>query len=379
MLYLELFAGGGGAALGLRRAGWTALAHVEWDVHACETLAANGFHPWCGDVRDFLAGTPRQYEAIWASPPCQPFSQSGKQQGHDDPRDGWPLVFAAVRKFRPRWLLCEQVPKGVTPHVLEELSKLFPAVTHVVVDAADYGLPQHRKRALLACGPVGVRVPEPTHGPGRALPWRTMGEALNGTFIGGGSNPNKSYPYRTLRDLTHEPSTTIAAQVGGNSLPYRTGFYARAEQVGAKGRSSAHPAPTVSTVANLYFYPEDPGTRPGKVYPIDGSHGRAGTEPQRLDRPSPTVMTTEVKGTRAHAPDWTFNGGPDRASDALFLATGGRRITPEEAACLQGFPPDYRFIGNKTQVYAQIGNAIPPMLAEMWARAVEEADHGHHG
>jgi len=103
-------------------------------------------------------------------------------------------------------------------------------------------------------------------------------------------------------------------------------------------------------------------------------YGRAGSEPHRLYLPAPTVMTTEGKGTRASAmSDWTFNGGPDRAADAAFLAVGRRRLTPDECAALQGFAPGRKFVGNKESVYRQIGNAVPPPLAEALAAFVAEA------
>lgn len=85
-------------------------------------------------------------------------------------------------------------------------------------------------------------------------------------------------------------------------------------------------------------------------------------------------MTTEVKGTRAsRSSGWTFNGGPDRASDATFLATGLRRVSETEAARLQGFPEGWPFQGTSLARYRQIGNAVPPLLAEAALRALLRA------
>lgn len=98
----------------------------------------------------------------------------------------------------------------------------------------------------------------------------------------------------------------------------------------------------------------------GRVVYLRGT-GRAASEPWRLDAPAPTVTTTEAKGTRASAASgWTFHGGPDRASDATFLATGLRRISTTEAARLQGFPEGHPFQGTVDDRYRQIGNAVPP-------------------
>lgn len=112
----------------------------------------------------------------------------------------------------------------------------------------------------------------------------------------------------------------------------------------------------------------------GNLFYVRGL-GRSASEPERLDQPSPTVATTEEKGTRAsEASDFDFNGGPDRASDAAFLAVGRRRLEPSECAILQDFPPDWPFQGNKGSVYAQIGNACPATLAEVVAREVLRVD-----
>jgi len=83
------------------------------------------------------------------------------------------------------------------------------------------------------------------------------------------------------------------------------------------------------------------------------------------------VTGMESKGTRASAVTaWSFNGGPDRASDAAFLAAGIRRITVQEALILQGFPADWPVHGTVEEQYTQAGNAVPPPLAEAVARLV---------
>ncbi len=71
-----------------------------------------------------------------------------------------------------------------------------------------------------------------------------------------------------------------------------------------------------------------------------------------------------------------IRGGVDRASDALWLSTGRRRLTVEECAKLQDFPQGHPWQGTKTEKYRQVGNAVPPMLARVLARAVLKSDTG---
>lgn len=378
---IELFAGAGGAALGLHRAGFEANVHVEWDADACETLRRADLGPvWQGDVRKWTPkrGDCRPYappDLLWSSFPCQAFSQAGKRLGSQDERNGWPWTVDAIDATQPTWFLAENV-KGLTFHkrkvkcdragshpdecpgcylhgvILPDLRKRFAWVDYRVLNCADYGVPQKRERLIIAAGPRPLVWPEATHGPGAPRPWVSMGEALGldiedsearqgnrtrsgaepsrtvGTrgntmvrVIGGGSNPRKPGGERTYRDLTDGPSTTIAAQVGG-------------------GAGNAGPF-----VVEL------------------------------LDKPSPTVNATEVKGsTLCNRTD----GKPrlNRASCALHAATGRRRLTVEECAILQDFPTDHPWSGNKTSQYRQVGNAVPPTLAEVMGRAVLTAHKG---
>jgi DNA (cytosine-5)-methyltransferase 1 len=347
---IELFAGAGGAALGLEAAGIGHAALCEWDPDACATLRAAGLGPVVeGDVRNLdaieaVAGA--SCDLLWSSFPCQAFSAAGKRLGASDDRNGWPWTVDALDRFRPRWFLGENV-RGLLCHssagcgdpmtcprcyldavILPDLRARFDHAGWFLLNAADYGVPQHRRRVILWAGPRPVRPPAPTHadpatlaqgglfGP-RLLPWVSMGEALR---------LNRSRvvaPNRTpARDLTDAPAPTIDNHTGVTGDKYEQAI----------------------RIVDPY-----------------------------LRRPSPTVSAVgEVKGSGP-------GGNPEkmqRASDALYLGTGRRRLTVDECARLQDFPANHPWQGTKTARYRQVGNAVPPTLARVVAEAVIAADRG---
>lgn len=274
---LDLFAGGGGAALGLHAAGFEHVACVERDASAAATLRAAGFPAVEADVRDLdyaaLAGT---IDVLWASPPCQAWSSANQHAGpkgaEDVARNGWPWTLRIVRIIRPRWAIFENVKNArsyVERVVVPELRAMFAHVAVWVLNAADHGVAQSRTRLFVIAGPRAVAMPEPS--------------------------PTR----RTMRD---------AIAVG-------------------------------------------------------------------WDRPSPCVMTNEWKG-RPTDPSWWVK--LNNASDALAIATQGarRKLTLGECATLQTFPEGYPFVGDVESRYRQVGNAVPPMLAAVVARAVRAAEEG---
>lgn len=176
---LELFAGAGGAALGLHREGFEHVACVERDASAAATLRAAGFPAVEADVRDVdyaaLAGT---IDILWASPPCQAWSSANQHAGpkgvEDIARNGWPWTLRIVRLVRPRWAVFENVKNArrhVERAVLPELRKLYAHVSLWVLNAADHGVPQSRTRLFVVAGPRPVS-PPPTE------PRRTMRDAI---------------------------------------------------------------------------------------------------------------------------------------------------------------------------------------------------------
>lgn len=373
MRALELFSGGGGAALGIRAAGCVGYG-VEWDAQAVATSRAAGLTVEQADIREWSGNDWRAKHGspwlLWASPPCQAFSQAGQRKGAADERNGWPWTLRIVDEVQPRWVVCENVV-GLTQHsaescgdvltcpgcywireVVPAFAERFPSVSVWKLNAANYGVPQTRWRVFLIAGPTAPRPPRQTHAEpaacvglfGDLLPWVTMGEALklgdSERAIGGGSNPTGAGrgDERTHRDLTDEPCVTVATLSGGGAGNYGpwivdSGRNSEANPTQERARGSAERASTVSGGGNLML------------------------------RPSPAICTTDGVGL-----------GSCYARDAVERATGRRRLTVAECAALQGFPADHPWQGTKATQYRQVGNAVPPIVAQRITEALQAAD-----
>lgn len=399
---LDLFAGPGGwsyaaSVLGVRDIG------LEWDPWACRTRAAAGLLTVRTDVAvypvwPFVGKT----WGLIASPPCQAWSMAGRRLGLlDQPlvhqavsdlaegrdtraglltacRDERSLLAAEPMRYlhalhqagQPEWVLMEEVP-DVLPLWRQYAAILrawgFSAWTGIL-NAADYGVPQTRKRAILIASRVRTAVPpEPTHaqtpqpeslfGPGRQR-WVSMAQALGwgatdrpvptvcaGGGPGGGPEPFPSGSRKTLTDArTRGTWKTHPASPADPALRTR-----RDSSGSAQTGPVDAPAPTFTAEA------------PRWVWTLR-SNNQANATVRSADEPAGTLFF----GHRANECLWVAEPVPDAGSTAdrdPGDAPDPIRITAVEAGILQTFPADHPWAGNKGQVFGQIGNAVPPLLA----------------
>lgn len=346
---VELFAGPGGASEGMRRLGIDPIG-IEWDASACATRAAAGHRTVRADVSQVPTGPfVGKVKGLWASPPCPTFSSAGDGSGREEMawllsfaeqfhkwgwRDPWgwhdwadprtPLVLEPLRwvgDLNPEWVVLEQVPAVLDlwesfAYVWEQAGY---SVAVGVLNAADFGVPQTRERAVLTASRTRLAVlPEPTHGDnpvpglfGTLEPWVAMEDVLD--FAGHhqmqqwrGAGMVERHGERPDRDQS-EPAFTIT---------------------GASTR-------TMRWVVDRRTNSRGPG---GTIVP---------TVKVGVDRPAPTLT-----GKAGH--QWVFS------SECIEK----RKLTVEEALILQTFPKDYPVQGGKTFAFQQIGNAVPPLLAE---------------
>lgn len=326
--FIDLFSGAGGLAHGLMQSGWASVAHFEYNRFAFEShernIACGVGH--CGDVRTQAFSGYAGIDLVAGGPPCQPFSVSGKQRGTEDPRDMVPDFVRAVSEARPRYFMMENVPGLATTRfqpyleaVIKALADCGYAVSVAILNAADFGVPQSRKRLIIAGSRHGEPLfmfPAPTHGEGR-LPWVTTAEALAGCPP---DEPNNAI-------VTYAKNPVLRATPWSGML------------VNGKGR------------------------------------------PLNPDAPAPTI-TASAGGNRTHFLDETGSIAQYHAE----LRTGGgvregqvpgcRRLTVRESARLQSFPDTFEFTGPRSARYAQVGNAVPPLLAAALGAAFLNAVRG---
>lgn len=359
--HIELFAGGGGLALGLHATGFTSALLVEADALSCETLRRNatkdgglrGATVECVDVREIEWDTIGcDVTLLAAGAPCQPFSLGGKHRAHGDERNLLPEVLRAIRSLRPGIVLIENV-RGLTrrslapffEYVLRQLESpsLEPSkdeawqdhdrrltehmngrgyepeysVSRAVLNAADYGVPQVRHRVFvvaLAGAQVPFHFPQATHSRAALEHSQATGEYWDS---------------RGLRRPSDSPPRTQSRPDVEPRLPWKT----------VRDALDGLAAPGTA-----------PSTPDGDHLLVPGARRYVGHEGSPLDWPSKTIKAG-------------VHGVPGGENMVVLDDGSVRYYTLREAARIQTFPDDYRFSGSRSNVVRQIGNAVPCRLA----------------
>lgn len=247
---LSLFSGGGGLDIGLEMAGFETVTCVDHDSESCKTLRHNrpSWDVFEGDIRNFQASG--GYDVVVGGPPCQGFSTAGKGNP-DDPRNFlWREYFRIVAEVRPKAILLENVAGMLSRknlHHLEgflhHLEELGYCPVFRLLDAADYGVPQHRKRLFVVAG-LGWKpdLPDPTHTEKKVSAADAIGD-LVGSSDAHNHEPNQHAAhvvarwsmlsegevdpnYRRGRIYSNRPSPTIRAGGGyGPKGDHLAGFH----------------------------------------------------------------------------------------------------------------------------------------------------------
>lgn len=357
---IDLFAGCGGMTAGFVREGFDPVLAVEWNLHAAATYAANygeGHIHW-GDIADVPTSAIPSADVVIGGPPCQGFSNLGSKDVNDPRNRLWRQYLRFVNSARPSVFVIENVDRFRSSSEFALLKKEEHGglldeytLTDGVLLAADYGVAQRRKRAIVIGSRIGkIELPSPTHSQGGSrlgtAPWTTVREVISGL-------PERPDTRNLPDSFTEFFDERVPGIFKGLDLHF--------------GRQ-----PTERSLLRYDCIPPGGGRfdLPDELLPRCWREKPTGTTDvmgrMRWDQPSLTIRTEffkPEKGQYLH-PQWEAHSAERRVN---------RVITHLEAARLQDFPSDFLWCGSKIEIAKQIGNAVPGGLAAAIAAHIKES------
>jgi len=389
--FIDLFAGCGGLTEGFYRQGFKALTHVEFDHYACESLrtrmkyygySENNISVLEKDITDdnILDSIKNEIknntvDLLIGGPPCQAYSSLGRAKDENgmqnDPRN---FLFESyekiLTKFKPKIFVFENVTgllnaklgKEKTINIiLKKLGKKYKLISNpneMILNSCDYGVPQVRKRIIL----IGVRNDINIHP-------KEIYESIIKTHYSPDSNANEKRNKKkfvtvkeAISDLPHLKPGEGEKLIKHKIIKWNEFL----ETIRKKDDNIVldHVSRTHNDSDRKRYYEmsknkwtfqellnKKPSLNHSKQRVFDNSY-----VVQFWDLPSRTIIAHLYKdGNQFIHPDFKQE----------------RTITPREAARLQSFPDDFIFEGSRTQQYKQIGNAVPPLMAEAIAKSIK--------
>ncbi len=356
---IDTFSGAGGMSLGFSERFGHLFKSVwanDFNEDCVKTYNANfGNHCVSGDIVDLLKDPkikiPRA-DVVIGGPPCQGFSLLNKKRDGDPRKQLWRPFLEIVERSKAEVFVMENVPQLLGSHeynsIVEAANGLGFTVRSAVLCAADYGVPQTRRRAVI----IGSKKADPAIA---FPPLKTNfdGSRKNVQLSLSKAGPNGYLPsadkWRTVRDAIFDLPAPIGVQIRDELPPLNLQFGRTPTQI-SMARYRAIPKEGMNRVDLLKRAPDI--TPQCWIRKKSGGTDLFG----RLwwDRPSFTIRTEFYK--------------PEKGR--YLHPQQHRPITHREAARLQSFPDDFVFVGTKIEIAKQIGNAVPPLLAARIADAV---------
>ena len=357
---LDLFAGAGGFSQGMRSAGFNIVAAIEFNAQIAETYKFN--HPETITIIDDIRNVSAEHidnifktqniscDIIFGGPPCQGFSMAGNRIRsnlsflEDERNYLFKEYIRMVKKLKPKVFIIENVP-GILNYnngaVKNEIYSTFESLGYSlhskVLCAADYGVPQLRNRAFFIGNRIGIYpeklFPTPTNTEDNYVTIRHAISDLPPVDAGSGTEETyytKDVELTSYQQLMHSKLGKVYNHVSSHHKPETLQLLSMIKQ-----------GQTMKDLPEKY--------RTKSVH--SGAYGR-----MIYDKPAYTLTT------RLNTP----------SVGRITHPVQNRTITPREAARIQSFPDDYKFIGDITSIGMQIGNAVPPLLAEKIGKHILE-------
>lgn len=378
---IDLFCGAGGLTEGFRRAGYEVSFALDRDRDSCETYRLNQpdvplehalittLTP--AEIADRAGG---DIDVVIGGPSCQGFSTAGRRNGWVRPDDGrnelWSHMLALVEHLRPRAFLMENVPglvywrdghMGRT--ILDRFEQLGYSVTMDILLAADFGVPQRRRRLFIVglLGSERFQMPPTTHMGGWRRDTLSLWEARR--------REEGLLSHLALWDAIGDLPAIEAGEASAKYPDVRRTPFARLMRTHSKSLRD-HEAPSLPAEHRLLIEHVPQGGTWRDIPPHLLPHRFRGM--RRTDG-SNLLGRLDPK-----LPAYTITTQFNNVTTGCFTHPyQDRALSIREGARLQTFPDTYHFVGSITSRCRQIGNAVPPLLAQALARQLAVALLGH--
>ncbi len=351
---VSLFSGCGGLDLGFHKQGYKLLWANEFIPDFCDTFEKN-FHikPVCEDIQNINVSKIPKADLLIGGPPCQSFSLLGKRKEGDKRGNMVWEYIRVLKKVKPRIFLFENVvglksmknKNGAL--VIDDLKRAFEragyAINMHILNSADYGVPQRRRRVFIVGSSKGEKIdaPKATHseyGEKGLKKWVTAAEALSDLS----DPPSVKYKFSPRSDfqkLMRRKSTGIFH----HDVPYAS-------------NKDKEIIKSVKPGGNYMDVPDNIATK--RILNFKKTGGRTTTYGRLHPNKTPYTLNTH------------FNR-PNVGCNIHYKYD--RLITIREGLRIQSFPDWFTLVSkNKKNYYAQVGNAVPPLLAEAWAKHLKK-------